>query len=124
MPHKSHEVHIKAEDHKTHPGGGDGYVPHHPEPGHGDNPHAKQPHPLWEHSQGDCQYDHSAHESGHTVANITGEQDGIGQADDFRKMHHAHINKEVHSFHGAKQVGGRLRMSGHKGAHRVGHRGK
>ena len=122
MANKSHEVHIKEQAGKEHVGNNDAYVPHHPEPSHGDNPHCKQPHPLWEHSQGECDYDHIAHGPGKEVANIEGEQSCFGEADDFRKMHHAHINSGVHSFHGAKQVGGRLRNSGHPGAHRVGQR--
>jgi len=114
MVHKSHEVHIKAQqDKKVHNGNNDSYVPHHPEPGHGDNPHCPQKVKLWDHSQSDCAYDKSAHGP---------DRECLGKADDWRKMPHAHINGGVHSFHGAKHVGGQLRNSGHPGAHRVGQR--
>ena len=113
MPHKAfHEKHIKAESEKVHPGHTDGYVPHHPEPGHGDNPHARQRVELWDHSQSDCCYDKSAH---------AGERECFGEADTWRGMHHAHINGGTHSFHGASKQG-HLRNSGDKRAHRIGKR--
>jgi len=121
MGHDHHLKEVRSEQRKEHPGNNDGYVPHHPEPGHGDNPHFTKERGV--HREGDCCYDHSAHTGGHRVANITGDQACFGEADSFRHMHHAHINSGTHSFHGASKQG-HLRNSGHKGAHRVGHRGK
>ena len=105
MPHKSHEVHIKEQG-KDCLANNDCYVPHHPEPGHGDNPHCSQHKPS-----PDCTYDNRGHL----------EHKCFGVADSFRHMHHAHINSGTHSFHGASKIG-HLRNSGHKGAHRVGKR--
>ena len=105
-----HERRIGTEQRKLHPGNNDGYVPH-LEKGDGGG-HARQSVKLWQHAQGQGCYDTSAH---------SGDRHCLGEADGFRRMHHAHINTGTHSFHGATKQG-HLRNSGVKGADRIGQR--